>query len=131
ISLAGGISYQISEPEKYLVPDIPVADKRWIAELVYGTGVKENFPPDGKQYFAHTFYLQFIKPLGHKSKLAFGADGFYDLSLFRFIDDATSESDKHVKTIRSGIHAGYEMQVNHFTLLFHMGYYLVDHTKID
>ena len=131
LSLSGGVSYVLSEPEKFLVPEIPQVDKSLIVEFVYGTGVKENFPPDGKQYFAHTLYAQFLKPLSHKSKLAIGIDGFYDLSLFRFIYDAESESDKHLKTIRAGIHGGYEMQVNHFTILFHMGYYLIDHTKID
>ncbi len=131
ISLMGGVSYQFSEPEKYLKPEIPELDKRWITEFVYGAGVKENFPADGKQYFAHTFYFQFLRPLSHKSKIAIGADAFYDLSLMRFVYDATSTSDKEIKVIRSGIHLGYEMQVNHFTLLFHMGYYLLDHTKVD
>lgn len=131
ISLSGGMSYQFSEPEKFLVPEIPPVDKRWIAELIYGASVKENFPPDGKQYFAHTFYFQLVKPLDHKSRLAIGVDGFYDLSLFRFVNDEAYASDKHLKTIRSGIHGGYEMQINHFTLLVHMGYYLIDETKID
>ena len=131
LSLSGGVSYAFNEPEKFLVPEVPPVDKRLMAEFVYGTGVKENFPPDGKQYFAHTCYFQLLKPLSHKSKLALGIDGFYDISLFRFIKDAESEGDKHLKTIRVGIHGGYEMQVNHFTILVHMGYYLVDHTKID
>jgi hypothetical protein len=131
VSLAGGILYRFSEPEKFLTPEIPALDKRWITEVIYGAGVKENYPPDGKQFFAHTIYFQFLKPLSHKSRVCIGADGFYDLSLFRFVKDASSESDKRVKAIRSGIHAGYEMQVNRFTLLVHMGYYLVDHTKID
>ena len=131
ISLAGGISYCFSEPQKFLVPEIPTLDKHWMAEFVYGTGVKENFPPDGKQFFAHTFYIQVLKILSHKSRVTAGVDGFYDLSLFRFVDDAVSTGDKHVKTFRGGIHGGYEMQVNRMTLLFHMGYYLVDHTKID
>lgn len=131
ISLAGGFSYRFSAPEKFKVPEPPQHDKSWIAELVYGAGVKENFPPDGKQYFAHTAYLQFLKPWGYKSKVGAGVDGFYDLSLFRFVTDATSDGDKQLKTIRSGIHAAYEMQVNHFTLLVHMGYYLIDHTRID
>lgn len=131
ISLAGGFAYRLSEPREFLKPDLPAPDKRWFAELVYGAGVKENFPPDGKQYFAHTVYLQAVKPLGHVSRIPIGGDVFYDLSLFRFIDDATSESDKKIKAIRAGIHSGYEMQVNHFTLLVHIGYYLWDYTKID
>jgi hypothetical protein len=106
LSLSGGVSYAFNEPEKFLVPEIPEVDKRWITEFVYGAGVKENFPPDGKQHFAHTFYVQFL-------------------------NDASNDGDKHLKTIRAGIHGGYEMQVNHFTILFHMGYYLVDYTKID
>ncbi|MEO8085407.1 MAG: acyloxyacyl hydrolase [Bacteroidota bacterium] len=131
ISLVGGISYQFSEQEKFLIPEIPPVDKRWIAEFVYGTGVKENFPPDGKQFFAHTFYFQFLKPLGHKSRLAIGADGFYDLSLSRFVDEEANAIEKKAQIFRGGIHCGYEMQINHFTVIVHMGYYLIDHTKLD
>jgi hypothetical protein len=131
ISLAGGLTYRFSEPEKFLTPEIHPVDRKWISEFVYGFGVKENFPPDGKQYFAHTFYFQVLRVLSQKSRIAAGADCFYDLSLFRFVHDAVSDGDKQVKAIRSGLHAGYEMQVSHFTLLVHMGYYLVDHTKID
>ena len=131
ISLSGGISYQITPSPEFLKPEIPVADKRMFLELVYGTGVKENYPPNGKQYFAHTFYAQFVKPLSHTSRIALGADVFYDLSLFRFVGDSLSDGEKHVKTIRSGIHAGYEMPVNKITLLVHMGYYLIDETNID
>ncbi len=131
ISLSGGLMYQFREQEKFLVPEIPVCEKNRTMEMVYGTGVKENFPPDGKQYFAHTIYFQLVKTLSHKSKVTAGLDGFYDLSLFRFVENISTENEKHVKAIRGGIHGGYEMQINHFALLFHMGYYLLDRTKID
>ena len=131
ISLSGGISYHFHDPEKFQVQDIPPLEKKWMIEVVYGTGVKENFPPDGKQYFAHTVYFQALRLFSQKSRLAAGADVFYDLSLFRFIDDAVSNSEKRIKVIRGGVHFGYEMQVNHFSLLVHMGYYLLDQTKID
>ena len=130
ISLSGGLSYAFSPPKEFLKPEIPPADNRMIIEAVYGTGVKENYPPDGKQYFAHTFYVQFLKPLGHTSRIALGADAFYDLSLFRFID-SVSTAEKHVKTLRSGIHLGYEMPINKIILLVHMGYYLIDETSFD
>jgi len=131
ISLSAGLSYDINPDPEFLKPEIPVPDKRLIIECVYGTGVKENYPPDGKQYFAHSFYTQFVKPLSHKSRIALGADAFYDLSLFRFLSDSLSDGEKHVKTIRAGIHTGYEMAVSKFTLLIHFGYYLIDETNID
>jgi hypothetical protein len=130
ISLSGGLSYAFNPAYEFLKPEIPPADKRMIIEAVYGTGVKENYPPDGNQFFAHTFYLQFLKPLGHTSRIALGADVFYDLSLSRFIDSVPA-SEEHVKIIRSGIHLGYEMPINKIILLIHMGYYLLDETKFD
>ena len=131
ISLAGGILYQVRPPEKFKSPEVPPPDRRWIFELVYGTGIKENFPPDGNQFFAHTLYLQVLKPLSHKTRIGAGADGFYDLSLRRIIRDATAPGEKRLTIFRGGVHAGYEMQVNHFTLLFHFGYYMIDRIKID
>jgi hypothetical protein len=131
ITFSAGASWAFSEPEKFLAPEIPAPDKRWMLELVYGGGVKENFPPGGSKYFAHTIYAQVMKPLSHKSRLGAGADFFYDLSLLRFVQDATSKSERQLGAMRCGLHAGYEMQVHHFTLLFHMGYYIVDQTKID
>jgi hypothetical protein len=131
ISLSGGVSYTFNTEPEFLKPEIPVLNKKLIAEIVYGFGVKENYPPNGNQYFAHTFYLQFLKPVGHKSMIAFGADVFYDMSLSHFLGDSVSDSEKNVRIIRSGIHAGYEMPFNKFTILVHMGYYLLDEIDID
>ncbi len=131
ISLNGGLSYQFNPDPEFKKPEIPPVDKRMITEFVYGAGVKENYPPDGKQYFAHTFYVQFVKPLSHRSRIALGAEVFYDLSLFRFVDDSASKGEKYLQAIRSGIHAGYEMPLNNFTILVHMGYYLLNELDFD
>jgi hypothetical protein len=131
VSFSGGISYAFNPDPEFLKPEIPALNKRIITEIVYGFGVKENYPPNGNQYFAHSFYLQFLKPLSHKSMIALGADVFYDMSLIRFLSDSLSDGAKNVHVIRSGIHAGYEMPMNKFTLLIHIGYYLVDETNID
>ena len=69
--------------------------------------------------------------MSHKSRIALGADIFYDLSLSRYVEDSLSDGEKQMKTIRSGIHTGYEMPLNKITLLVHLGYYLIDGTEID
>jgi len=131
ISFSGGIFYAFNPELEFLKPEIPSLNKKIVPEIVYGFGVKENYPPNGTQYFAHTFYLQFLKPLSHKSRIALGADVFYDMSLIHFLADSVSDSGNNAQVIRSGIHAGYEMPLNKFTLLVHIGYYLLDETKTD
>jgi hypothetical protein len=130
VSLNGGAIYQFNEPEKYFSPEIPGFDRRWQLDIVYGTGVKENYPPGENQFFAHTLCASFLKPFTYTSSACIGPDIFYDLSLLRFTDSAgTTSSRKDI--LRSGIHAGYEMQVNKITMLFHMGGYVYDKTKLD
>jgi hypothetical protein len=131
ISLNGGITYQFSEPEKYLTPDLPEPDRRWQLDVLYGTGVKENYPPAGKQFFAHTISASFLKPFTYTSQACLGMDIFYDLSLQRIITNANDKNDLRKQIFRSGIHFGYEMLVNKFTLLFHMGGYVRDEVKLD
>jgi hypothetical protein len=131
ISLNGGIAYQFSEPEKYLTPEFPPLDKRWQLDILYGFGVKETLPPAGKQFFAHTLCVSFLKPFTYASIACIGMDFFYDLSLQRVITDAADANDLRKKMFRSGIHVGYEMLVNKFTLLLHMGVYIIDEVKTD
>jgi len=130
ISLNAGLTYSFNSEPEFLKPEIPAVDKRLIPEIVYGFGVKGNYPPNGKQYFAHTLCLQVLKPLSHKSRIAFGGDIFYDRSLARFAGDSVP-SDGNLQIVRSGIHTGYEMPINRITMLIHIGYYLIDNVNID
>jgi hypothetical protein len=130
ISLNGGLAYQLNEPVVANYGAIPSLDRRWLLDLVYGFGVKENIEFLNKQFFAHTFYFSFLKPISYKSKLGVGGDVFYDLSLMQFWNDS-NVSDISSKIIRGGAHVSYELQVNNFTVLLQMGVYLVDQLKLD
>jgi hypothetical protein len=130
ISLNAGLTYAFNTEPEFKKPEVPAVDKRLIPEIVYGFGVKENFPPNDVQYFAHTFYFQVLKPLSHKSRIALGGDIFYDRSLSRFVDDSSSSSENS-RIVRGGLHVGYEMPLNKFTLLIHIGYYLIDNVNTD
>jgi hypothetical protein len=130
-SLNGGLTYNLGEPAKYLNPEIPELDRSWQLDVLYGLGVKEEFPPAGPQFFAHTISTSFLKPFTHVSNLSLGLDFFYDLSLQHVITEPISKSELRKKMFRSGIHAGYEMAINRFTVLFHMGVYTIDNSKKD
>jgi hypothetical protein len=130
ISLSGGAVYQFNEPEKYFSPEIPELNRHAHFVIIYGTGVKENYPPADKQFFAHTLYGSVIKPLTHTSSVGAGLDLFYDLSL-RKVVEAETKGELRSKLFRMGLHGGYEMNVNKVTMLFHMGVYLYDKPKLD
>jgi hypothetical protein len=131
ISLNGGITYLFSVPEKYLTAEIPDMDRRWQLDVLYGMGIKEEFPPAGSQFFAHSISVSLLKPFSYVSNACIGADFFYDLSLQHVINYTIDKGDLHRQMFRSGIHAGYEMLVNRFTILFHMGAYIIDEGKRD
>jgi hypothetical protein len=106
-------------------------EKDWQLDVLYGFGVKESLPPGDMQFFAHTVSASFLKPFTYTSRACAGVDLFYDLSLQRVITDAKDKGDLRRKMFRSGVHLGYELLVNRFTILFHMGGYFFDEVKQD
>jgi len=130
ISLNGGLTYQFSKPDTFYKPKIPDLDRHWLFDLAYGFGVKENIQFISEQYFAHSFYFSFLKPVSHKSMLGIGGDVFYDLSLIQFLDPAIT-TDISTKIIRGGAHVSYELVINKLTVLLHMGVYVVDRLNLD
>jgi hypothetical protein len=130
VSVNTGLTYRFAEQTKFLTPEIPACDKSIQVEILYGTGVKESYPPAGEKYFNHTLSGSVLKPLSHKHRVGIGADAFYDLSLQREAD-SISQTELHRKMFRAGIHLAYEMQINKVTVLFQSGRYFIDRVNQD
>jgi len=125
-SVSGGFSCQLSEsPDKKVSQHLP-SDKKWQADILYAFGIKELYPPTGKKYCAHTLSLAGIKPLGHKSRLAFGADLFYDLGLIQNFRTEGIVVSNAGKIIRGGLYAGHELVLNKLCILVQAGTYIID-----
>lgn len=130
-SVNGGFTYQLHPIKEFVKTEHHAPDKSLQVDVLYATGVKENYPPAGKKFFAHTLSSTVMKAVGHKVRLGFGVDVFYDLSLIKEFKLADSTFNNDAKIIRSGIHFDHELMVEKFAIIFQMGVYWLDHFKQD
>ncbi|MCX6292345.1 MAG: acyloxyacyl hydrolase [Bacteroidetes bacterium] len=126
-----GFTYQLQDSKEFTRSAHPAPGKSPEVDLLYGAGVKENYPPTGRKYFAHTISSTVLKPVNHKVRLGLGLDVFYDLGLLKAFDNENKKIDSDFKIIRSGIHFDHELMVGKLSILFQMGAYWLDQYKGD
>jgi len=130
-SVNAGLTYQFKPSKEFLKSDFSPPDKRLQVDVLYAAGLKEISPPTGKKYGAHTLSGTLMKAIGHKVRLGFGLDVFYDLSLvegFRRLDKPIHDDSR---IIRSGIHFDHELMIEKLSILFQVGGYWLDQYKDD
>ncbi len=130
-SVNGGLTYQLHPAKEFISREETEPDKSLQADILYGTGVKEIYPPTGKKYFAHTLSSTVMKAAGKKIRLGAGIDVFYDLSLKQAFRNSDETIKNNFSILRSGIHIGEELMIDKLSILFQMGGYWLDHFKED
>jgi hypothetical protein len=130
-SVNGGFTYQLHPSKEFIVTGHSAAEKNIQADILYGAGIKEIYPPTGKKYFAHTLSSTLMKPVSHKVRLGAGLDVFYDLSLLRAFRNSDEPVPNDFKIVRSGIHLDEELMIEKLSIVFQMGAYWLDQFKED
>lgn len=130
-SVNSGFTYALHAPASFIRTERLPYDKKIQVDVLYAAGVKEMYPPTGKQYVAHTLSSTLMKPVGYKVRLGFGLDVFYDLGLLQDFREANKPVDTNFKIVRSGIHFDHELMIEKLSVLFQMGVYWLDQYKHD
>lgn len=129
-TLNTGISYLLTVPDTFYKSSLPVYDPGLYYEVILAGGVKEIYPPDGEKYFESTLMMNALKQISQKSKLGGGFDVFYDPVLITKME-LDQKSTENVIPVRAGIHGEYQMLLGKLSLLFDVGFYVIDPMKGD
>jgi len=130
-SANAGLTYQVHPSPELIRSDLPAIDKRIQVDVLYAAGIKENYPPEGQKFFAHTLSSTAMKAVGHKVRLGLGLDIFYDLGLRRQFEWEGKPITNDSKMLRSGIHFDHELMIENLSVLVQMGAYWLDQYKGD
>ncbi len=130
-SANAGFMYQIQPSKEFTKHEEVALDKKIHVDVLYASGVKESYPPAGRQYFIHTLSSTALKRVSRKMSIGLGMDVFYDLALLKLYSNKGETVDNDMKLLRSGIHEENELMFDKLSVLFQMGVYFFDQYKDD
>ncbi len=131
-SLYADLRYHIRRnPVRRLPEGTPSFKKHWYFSALLSGGLKEILPSGGQKYPVTDLSVFATRQYSPRSGISFGADVFYNSSLPVLQKNATGEVYPDLSFVQVGVHAGYEMGLDHLKILFQTGGYLHSRYKTD
>ncbi len=110
---------------------LPTVLKKIEYSVSIAAGIKELYIYGSKKYPTFTASLYAMKPLNRKSKLGLSANVFYNTAIAYELRDSLGNKADAGKITRIGIGIPYELDVNRLSIVFQIGFYVLDQFKKD
>jgi hypothetical protein len=112
--------YRFDRPE---LKKPPVSKSTRTSFFLSGSS-KQVYPAQGKNFFAATISGNRAYQISPKSAFGFGADLFYDHSIYRKLEQKEKSLNNDFETLRGGIHGSYELGFGRVSISLNVGGYL-------
>lgn len=124
-SINAGLAYGIQRVPKQVLQDSAKYHdfSKWERLIVVSGATKETKPIGGDRFAAFSASFTNQKNVSFKSKLGWGMDLFYDGSIIAELEK-TDVTATNFEILQPGLHGSYVLQMNRFSLLIQMGFYV-------
>lgn len=124
ISGSVGLLYQFKNQPEKIVLELPEIENKNEYSVIYAGGIKTKSRYEAGYYYASSLILDYYNNYSHKGRWGFGTDLFYDETKRQFSDKNQKPNLVNSDLYQVGLHAGHEMVMGNFALIFYVGGYI-------